>query len=223
MSQRPQPRRRHDVTVRNGDLALLGQRHELCEPHPILRESLVVLQRLCAQLVVTGGVDLVSRTSDRRQTTRKVTRRQRLRVGGQVPQQGESAEGLAQHRPSLNTEVTTDVLAVLDDLVGTQVSEVLRLAGRIPHRLAHWRGQSSAALVQQHELVVLQGPGQPARESGITQRRPRRLTPRAALQKDEVRLVGAVRSSNQTRINLDGAQVLGVVVVQRDPEANVIC
>ena len=118
--------------------------------------------------------------------------------------------------------MSTNILTVLNDLVGTKMGEVLGLTRRIPHWLTHRRRQSRAALIEQNKLVVLQRARQPTGKPGVTQSRAGRLTPRTALQEDQVGLVGSVGGGHQTRVHLNSAQIVRIAAIQRDPQTNVI-
>ena len=87
---------------------------------------------------------------------------------GQVPGDAEPSEGLPQQAPALQAQGTAQVLAVLHDLVGAQVSEqpggVCGGAGDIGP--VHRAGGAGAALVDEDEPVMLQDRSDPA-EPGV--------------------------------------------------------
>ncbi|MPM65240.1 hypothetical protein SDC9_112135 [bioreactor metagenome] len=74
-----------------------------------------------------GRVDVLDRVPDRAEAAGEDRPGERLGVRGEVAQAGEAAEGLAQQRPLRHAQGLPDRLAVVDDLVRTQVREVLRL------------------------------------------------------------------------------------------------
>ena len=88
---------------------------------------------------------------------------------GEVPGDAEPSEGLAQQAPALQAQSAAQVLAVLDDLIGAQVSEqpggVCWGAGGIGP--VHRAGGSGAALVDEDESVVLEDLTDPA-EPGVS-------------------------------------------------------
>ena len=161
---------------------LLGQgRHAVA----VLGEAGVVLLALDAHRLVAEGVDLVNAVPDGGQATGDVDLLQALGVLGEVPGDAEPPEGLAQQAPALQAQGAAQVLTVLDDLVGAQVSEqpggVCGSAGGIGP--VHRAGGAGAALVDKDESVVLQDRTDPA-EPGVGAGA-RRLAARPALEEDQ--------------------------------------
>ena len=128
---------------------------------------------------------------------------------------GEAAEGLAEDGPALDAQMGAQVLGVGDDLVGAQMGEVLGLVGGRAERLAHGTRQAGAALVEQHDLVVGEGPAEPAGPDRV-EARARRLAARAALEEQQVGPLGALRGRDDAGEDLDAALVVGVRVVEGD-------
>ena len=105
----------------------------------------------------------------------------------EVTSDAESSEGLAQQAPALQTQGPTQVLTILDDLVGAQVGEQpgggRARAGNV--RAIHRAGGAGATLVDEDEPIVLQDRTDPA-QAGIGTG-PGRLAARPALEEDQWR------------------------------------
>ena len=104
---------------------------------------------------------------------------------GQVTGDAEPAEGLPQQAPALQAQGAAQVLAVLHDLIGTQVGEQAGggcgRAGGVGS--VHGAGGTGSALVDEEEPVVLEDGADPA-QAGIGAGA-RCLTARSALKEDE--------------------------------------
>ena len=167
-AQRAQALGSHEVPSRRPQLAPTGLFSQGRHAVAVLRETGVVLLALEAHRLVAEGVDLVDAVPDGGQATGDVDLLQALGVLGEVPGDAEPSEGLAQQAPALQAQSAAQVLAVLDDLIGAQVSEqpggVCWGAGGIGP--VHRAGGSGAALVDEDESVVLEDRTDPA-EPGV--------------------------------------------------------
>ena len=168
-AERAQALRSDEVPTCRPQLAPTGLRRQGRHPVTVLREAGVVLLALGTHRLVAEGVDLVDTVPDGGQATGDVDALQALGVLGEVPGDAEPSEGLAQQAPALQAQSAAQVLAVLDDLIGAQVSEqpggVCWGAGGIGP--VHRAGGSSAALVDEDESVVLEDLTDPA-EPGVS-------------------------------------------------------
>ena len=167
-AERAQALGSYEIPSRRPQLAPTGLLNQGRHAVAVLGEAGVVLLALEAHRLVAEGVDLVDAVPDGGQATGDVDLLQALGVLGEVPGDAEPSEGLAQQAPALQAQSAAQVLAVLDDLIGAQVSEqpggVCWGAGGIGP--VHRAGGSGAALVDEDESVVLEDRTDPA-EPGV--------------------------------------------------------
>ncbi len=119
------------VAVGQPDRSPRAQGAQLADPVPVTREAPVVGLGLVDHDLPGGGVDVVDRTPHGAQPSGDDGAGERVGARGEVVQGGEAPEGLAEHRPRPGTEELAEELAVVDDLVGPQVGQVLRLRGGV--------------------------------------------------------------------------------------------
>ncbi len=144
-------------------------------------------------------------------------------LGGQreVGEGAEAAEALPEQAPlsPLAEQLAPDQLGVADDRVGPEAGEVVGLLGRAAAQrqgLPGRRGRApGAALVEQQDPVVVQGPVQPA----VPAQRPARPAARAALEVEQPGQVGVLlaRRDHLAGVDLDPL-ALRRRVVQRQLE-----
>lgn len=181
----------------------------------VLRVARVVRGDLALDARVGGAVDVVGVPVEGGQPAGDEGGAQPLGGAGQVVHRAEAAEALAEDRPGRAAgEQAADGLAVADDGVGAEEREVFGLlAGTAAQREGlpvGGRGVTGAALVEQQDAELFQGPAEPGLPSDETIRpeagaalevdQPGQLLPRLVARDD---LAGE---------ELDGLPVRAVVV-----------
>ena len=210
-AERPQPRRRDDLTVRQDDPAGVCE-IEPC-PHRVAvpGEAPVVPLRGIPHFLVRQGVDLVGAAPDGAEPAGDVHLVERPRMNRQIAKDRESSERLPEHAPRHRPETLADRLGILHDRVGAQVRHVLcdRLVAAGEIGVTERRGRAGPPLVEQHDPIVRESPVEPRRPrrcgEGV-----RRLEAGATLQEQQVGQVLAALAGDDRGVHVDRARV-GVV------------
>ena len=206
-----------------GEPITRGEAHVLgFEPLPdlthalaILGKGLVVASAALAHPRVGGAVDVVDRSTDRRQAARDERLAEAFGRDRQVRQDAEAAEALAEDAPPVDVERGAEELGVADDRVGAEVREVVGLLRRSHPVERADRGRAACpALVEQEHAELGERTRQEARDTGC---RARSFMARAALEEHEERPVEPVGCRHLTRKHRDPLAV-GTCMVERHRE-----
>ena len=180
----------------------------------ILGKGLVVASAALEHPGVGGAVDVVDRSTDRRQAAREERLAETFGRDRQVRQDAEAAEALAENAPAVDVERGAEELGVADDRVGPEVREVVHLLLRChPVERSDRRRAAGSALVEQEHAELGERTRQELRATGC--RRARSLVARATLEEHEERPVGPVRRRHLAREHGDPLAVESSVVERR--------
>lgn len=154
------------VAVRQGDVAGEEMVGDTTGPFDVLRIAGVVRGDLALHTRVGGPVDVVGVGVEGGQTAGDDGGGEALGGEGQIGRGAETAEALAQDGPGgAAGHLGADRLAVADDGVGSEAGQVVGLFGGTAaqrQRLTVGRcGVAGAALVEQEDAELLQGPAEP--------------------------------------------------------------
>lgn len=149
-------------TVGERDLPGLAAIRERPQPIAVSGEPGVVALGELEGAVEGGPVDRGRVEADRRDAPGEEHLAETVRVARQVVERAEPAERLAEQAPSVEAEVVAQELGVGHDRVGPEVCEVvgLLLRGAVGEG-RHRRRAAGAALVEQHDPVVVEGALEP--------------------------------------------------------------